>query len=335
LWELPSERSGCVRESELIEQLEATFRTHSPRVVRGIGDDAAVLRGGGYAVVSVDAMVDGVHFRSTQLSAEEIGHRALAGALSDLAAMGASASEAYLVLALPRGTEFETALSLAQGIERLAAEHDVAIAGGDVTESPCLTVSLTVVGWTSDPAMLIGRDGARPGDLVIVTGTLGAAGAGLASLDRSEQLDDLPGALADALRDRYARPQPRLAEGRLLAQHGATSMIDISDGLAHDVGELARRSGVRIELSLGSLPLAPGVEEVAVRLGVDQRSFAATAGDDYELCATVPPGAVDQLQAAWPTARSSPTRIGTVVEGQPGVAFTDADLELSGYEHLF
>jgi len=323
-----------MRESELIEQLESTFRSRSPRVIRGIGDDAALVRGAGYAVVSVDAMVDGVHFRSTQLSPAEIGHRALAGALSDLAAMGAAAAEAYLVLGSPPGTQPEAALSLARAVRELADQHDVAIAGGDVTESPCLTVAVTVVGWTSDPGEIVGRDGARIGDRVALTGTLGGAGAGLALLDGSTP-DGLPTSVAAALRDRYARPQPRLAEGQLLAKHGATSMIDISDGLAHDAGELARRSGVRIELSLASLPVTPGVEILSAELGVDHRKFAATSGDDYELCASVPATAVERLQAAWPTATSSLTWVGTVVEGDPGVTFTDADFELAGYEHVF
>jgi thiamine-monophosphate kinase len=303
-------------------------------VIRGIGDDAAVVRGAEYAVVSVDAMVDGVHFRSTQLSAAEIGHRALAGALSDLAAMGAGAAEAYLVLGLPAGMQSEAALSLARAMQQLADQHDVSIAGGDVTESPCLTVAVTVVGWTSDPGGIVGRDGARIGDRVAVTGTLGGAAAGLALLDRPAPTD-LPANVAAALHERYARPQPRLAEGRLLAQHGATSMIDISDGLAHDAGELARRSGVRIELSAASLPVTPGVEVLTAALGVDHRAFAATSGDDYELCASVPAGAVERLQAAWPTATSSLTWVGTVVEGHPGVTFTDADIELAGYEHVF
>lgn len=322
-----------MREFELIEQLESLFDSRSARLIRGIGDDAAVVRGGPYAVVSVDAMVDGVHFRTSQLSPSEIGHRALAGALSDLAAMGSGADEAYLVLGLPRGTEPDWALSLAGGIQQLARKHDVAIAGGDVTESPCLTVSLTVVGHSSDPGRLIGRDGARPGDLVAVTGTFGAAGAGLALLDGSLHLEDLPANAADALRQRYARPSPRLAEGQLLAEHGATSMIDVSDGLAHDAGRIARRSGVRIELSLGSLPLAEGVEQVAGQLGAEPRSFAASAGDDYELCACVPPAAARPLQAAWPTASASLTWIGKVLEGPAGVTFTDVEGDLAGYEH--
>jgi thiamine-monophosphate kinase len=323
-----------MRESELIEQLEVAFRSSSPRVVRGIGDDAALVRGAGYAVVSVDAMVEGVHFRSSQLSPAEIGHRALAAALSDLAAMGANAGEAYLVLGLPPGTESETALSLARSMKQLADQHDVAIAGGDITESPCLTVTATVVGWTSDPGLIVGRDGARVGDRVAVTGTLGGAGAGLALLERSAH-GDVPASVAAALHARYARPQPRLAEGRLLARHGATSMIDISDGLAHDAGELARQSAVRIELSAAAIPVTPGVEFLTASLGVDHRRFAATSGDDYELCASVPAAAVERLQAAWPTATSSLTFVGTVVEGHPGVTFTDADFELAGYEHVF
>lgn len=324
-----------MREAELIDELESLFRSSSPRVVRGIGDDAAVVRGVGYAVVSTDAMVDGVHFRSDQLSAGEIGHRALAGALSDLAAMGSGAGEAYVVLGLPRGTTREAALAIAEAMQQLAGEHGVTIAGGDVTTSPCLTVCVTVVGWAEDPGSVVGRDGARAGDLVAVTGTLGGAGAGLAVLEGELAREGLPPGVADALRERYARPQPRLDEGRLLAQFGVTSMIDLSDGLAHDAGEIARRSGARLELSLAALPLAAGVEHVAARRGVDARAFAATAGDDYELCACVPAASAGALQAAWPTGSAPLSWIGAVVDGRPEVVFSDADSELSGYEHSF
>jgi thiamine-monophosphate kinase len=324
-----------VREFELISQLESLFEPRGPRVVRGIGDDAAVVRADAYAVVSVDSMVDGVHFRSAQLSPEEIGHRALAGALSDLAAMGGTASEAFLILGLPEGIEPQAALASARAMRQLADEYGVTIAGGDVTGSPCLTLSLTVLGWADDPGTLVGRDGARPGDLVAVTGSLGAAGAGLVLLDSPTVGEALPPVLAANLHERYARPRPRLAEGQLLARSGATSMIDISDGLATDASHIAHRSGVRIELSLASLPVAEGVEPVAGALGLDHRAFAATAGDDYELCVSVPAAAAERLQAAWPTASASLTWIGVVVEGRAGVSFTDVEGELVGYEHAF
>jgi len=323
-----------VRESELIERLEALLAPAAPRVVRGIGDDAAIVRGGGYAVTSVDAMVEGVHFPAGQLTPEEIGRRALAGALSDLAAMGALPGEAYLVLGLPPGADPDLALGVVAGARRLAAEHGTAIAGGDVTRAPALTVSFTVVGWESDPGSLVGRDGARPGDAVAVTGTLGGSGAGLALIEGRAGGEGLAPSVAETLRARYARPEPRLAAGRELAASGASAMIDLSDGLATDARHLARRSAVRIELSLEALPLADGVREVARELGVDAPTFAATAGEDYELCVCVAPEAAKLLQSP-PNENAALSWIGSVQEGPPAVIFAGADGPLEGFEHSF
>jgi thiamine-monophosphate kinase len=322
-----------VRELELIDALAGVLARGGPRVVRWVGDDAAVVRARPYAVTSIDAMVEGVHFRRGQLSAEEIGWRVLAAAVSDLAAMAADPGEAYLAFALPPGIDRAEALALARGALALAARHGVTICGGDVTAAKQLMISATVVGWADDPAELVGRDGARPGDLLAVTGVLGGAGAGLAVIEGRASGTGLDPEVRAALRERYARPEPRLTAARALSRAGARAMIDVSDGPAADARHLARSSRVRVELELAALPLATGVREVAAETGQDPAELAATAGEDFELCVALPADAFPSAAAATAANGLTLTRVGRVRAGEPGLVVVGARRPLAGYEH--
>lgn len=320
----------------LRERLAAAGVTAGERLVLASGDDAAVSVPGGATATSVDAVVDGVHFERAVYPPEAIGAKALGAALSDLAAMGAAAGEAYVQLGLPPDAGEDELQGIADGIAAVAAEAGAAIAGGDVVASPVLFLALTVVGHAPDPGGLVTRSGAEPGDALLVTGPLGGAAAGLLLL-RGDLADDAVGeALAGKLRARQLTPEPRLAEGAVLAAAGARALIDISDGLAGDAAHLARAAGARLEIEIDRVPLAPGLAAVAGAFGVELEALALGGGEDYELLAALPADGVERALAALRELGAEPATVGRVTTGE-GVVLRDAsgaERSVAGYDQI-
>jgi thiamine-monophosphate kinase len=302
----------------------------------GIGDDAAVTVAAGATVTSVDAFVDGVHFRRETAPAATIGAKALAASLSDLAAMGAAPAEAYVVIGIPSEMGEEECVDLYSGLSRVAAETGTAVIGGDVTAAPALFLAVTVVGRLADADAFVGRDGAGAGETVAATGELGGAAAGLLLLDR----DDLAGAVdsgtSAALRRRQLEPVARLDAGAALASAGATAMIDVSDGVAADAAQLAAASGVGVEIELDRVPVQDGVAAVAQAVGIDPYDLALGGGEDYELLAVLPDSRVAEAARATSAAGVPLTPVGlTTAEG--GVRIRAADgprRPPAGFDHL-
>jgi thiamine-monophosphate kinase len=286
-------------------------------VARGVGDDAAVLAvpPGARLVVSTDASVEGAHFRRGWLTPEEIGWRAAASAVSDLAAMAAAPLGMVLALALPDAWRAD-ALGLADGIGALARATGTPIVGGDLVRAPALGLTVTVFGSAARP---LGRGGARPGDVVYVTGALGGPRLALEALLRD-------GRPSDAARARFARPVPRLAEARWLAERGASALVDVSDGLAADLRHVAAASGVRLVLEGARVPRVAGAV----------LTDALSGGEEYELACTAPEG----LDAAAFGARFGValTPVGRALAGAVAVEVVDAEgrrVEFApGHDHL-
>lgn len=324
-------------EFELLARLQRRLPAGGRRVRLGSGDDAAITVPGGATATSVDAIVDGVHFRRERMAPAAIGRRALAVALSDLAAMGAAPGEAYVVVGLPADLSEGDALELLDGIAELAEEHGVTLCGGDITRSPVLSLAVTVVGHAQRPEQLVTRGGARPGDAVLLTGEIGGAAAGLLLQEQPELGEGIDEQARRALAERLLDPSPRIEAGAALAAAGAVAMIDLSDGLGADAGHLAVASGVGIRIDATLLPLSDGVGEVARAADyAGPADLAVSGGEDYELLACVAPASVTAAVEAVNAIGTEIALIGEVIAGE-GVEISSGDgrrLAPGGYDQL-
>jgi thiamine-monophosphate kinase len=309
-------------EFSLIDRIRKRTAQGRDDVRLGIGDDAAVLAvpAGQELVVAIDTMVEGVHF-PIGTSATDIGWKSLAVNLSDLAAMGATPAWALLAMTLPKGDP-DFVDGFAQGFAQLAQSYRLALVGGDTTRG-ALTISVAVHGFVP-PDKVLTRAGAKPGDSIFVTGTLGDAAGGLQLLKRSDN-----DARSAFLIERLNRPTPRIAAGLALRGY-ATACIDISDGLLADLGHICTTSHVGAQIDAALLPRSCALLDLFD--DTTSRDFALSGGDDYELCFTVPLQHVAAVQSDLAQMGCGATKIGRIVEGSD-VSVRGADGQLLELQH--
>ena len=312
---------GSGGEFDRIRLIAAALGSHAG----ALGDDTgAVPEGKGTLVVSTDTSVEGVHFRRDWLAPQEIGWRAAASALSDLAAAAAAPAGVTVAVVAPPTLSEAQLVEVMCGVGEAASAARCRVIGGDLSSGPVLVITVTVFGH-ADPAPL-SRRGAQPGDGIFVTGALGGARAAL--------LDWLDGETpSPAARLAFARPQPRIAAAQWLRVAGATALMDLSDGLGGDALHLAAASGVGLSLELERLPIHPSAHRVASRLGEPFQLFAATGGEDYELLVTLPPAFTGERECE-PAVGVALTRIGMVTGGSGVLATLDGNpVALTGFRH--
>jgi thiamine-monophosphate kinase len=287
-----------------------------------LGNDCALVDVAGVTLaLTTDVSVEKIHFRREWLTLEEIGWRATAASLSDLAAAAAEPIGVLAALTMSAGEPEESFAAVMRGCGAAAASVGGVVLGGDLSRGESLALAITSVGRTSHAMR---RRGARPGDTVWVTGALGGARAALAAWTAGREPD--PGA-----RIRFARPEPRIAAGRWLAGQGARAMMDLSDGLAGDAGHLAAASGVTLRIALDRLPIHPAVAPEAGRVGDSPPVFAARGGEDYELLVVMPAGFPGTGAPGVPL-----TAIGVVESGAPRaiLEFGGTPVSLTSYDHF-
>jgi thiamine-monophosphate kinase len=344
----PKARS-TIHEFDLVRALNRQHSRRTPSVIRGIGDDAAVVTSGAgrWSLLTTDLLAEGVHFDLRTATMADIGFRAAAANLSDIAAMGGTPLYLLVALAIPRTGTSSQVHQLYRGMMAACRPHQVRLIGGDTSASDGgWFISVTLVGMVP-PRKALFRGGARIGDLLYVTGTVGDALAGLMVLNEpasSEKRRPRTPALSRRHRQfligRHLHPTARLAEGQWLSAHRlATSAIDISDGLSGDLRHICEESHVGVDLDLGALPLSPACRAYAASRQLDPVALAMTGGEDYELLFTLSPRHRAQVERAAKLHRFRITGIGTIRPARNGIQAIGPDgtrrqLPNTSYEHF-
>jgi thiamine-monophosphate kinase len=263
------------------------------RLIVGIGDDAAAWQGdASVQLATVDSLVQDIHFSLATTSWEDLGWKAMAVNLSDIAAMGGDPRYALVSLALPADTEVDDATALYRGMVALAQPNGVALVGGDVCRAPLVIITITVLGEAASKGVLLTRAAARPGDWIAVTGCLGGAAAGLEMLTQSIEYD---AGTTGLLREAFLRPCPKLIEGQKLAGQGVRTAIDISDGLLADLAHICQQSRVGARIETERVPVHPAIKDI---LGDRAMEMALSGGEDYELLFTASDEVIRQVKQA-------------------------------------
>ena len=326
-------------EFALLARLQQRLKqADAPPVVRGIGDDCAVLRPveGHDLLVTTDTQEEGVHFQRDWSTPEDIGWRCLAVNVSDIAAMGGVPLGAVVALSLPQTLAVAFVEAMYDGLSALAEAYDCPVIGGNLSKSSeRLSVTITVLGSAPRDGAVY-RASARAGDGIWVTGDLGGAKAGLEALIHPQAVAGLP---TDVVLSRYRCPRPRLREALFLRQHGARSLIDLSDGLSSDLAHICEASGVGAWLHADHIPISTETRRVADALGLDALTMALHGGEDFELCLTAPPDTAALLEQSFHNQFDCPLTCIGVIQAGAGVTLHHPDgseesLTAGGYDHF-
>jgi thiamine-monophosphate kinase len=309
---------------------EIAGRPKNESVLIGIGDDAACWRAeSALQLATTDALIQDVHFDLSDITWRELGWKALAVNLSDIAAMGGIPRYALVSLGLPSDTDVDNVSDLYKGMMQLARGFDVDIIGGNITAAPAIMISLTVLGEATTQGNILTRSAAAPGDRIAVTGALGASAAWRAMLKRRLKLSQHA---AKALREAHVKPRPRVAEGQTLARRGVKAAIDLSDGLLADLEKLCKASGVGARISADRIPVDSTVRR---SFDDDALSLALGGGEDYELLFTAPGKIIDRVKEELPCPA---TAIGEITTGTGVKVIDEKGLDVKmknrGWDHF-